>query len=214
MTDINPPPSPQDPENSGHTPPPPPPTPGPGPGSPYSAGAPVPPAGPAGARPAELLDRFLAKLIDGVIIGVVNMVVVTFIIAGAIFGATTGANAFGGNSGGFLVGLVTSVLTVAIYLGYFAFMESNQGKTVGKMVMKLHVEGPSGGHPTLEQAIRRNIWAGIGIIGIVPLIGWLISPLASIAAIIGIVVTINGDPVNRQGWHDTFAGGTRVIKEG
>ena len=41
--------------------------------------------------------------------------------------------------------IVTSIITTVLYLGYFAIMESTQGKTVGKMVMKLHVEGPGGG---------------------------------------------------------------------
>jgi hypothetical protein len=29
-----------------------------------------------------------------------------------------------------------------------------------------------------------------------------------------IAVGINNDPINRQAWHDHFAGETRVLKEG
>ncbi len=35
-----------------------------------------------------------------------------------------------------------------------------------------------------------------------------------LVAVIMIAVGINNDTVNRQAWHDHFAGETRVIKEG
>ncbi len=44
-------------------------------------------------------------------------------------------------------------------------------------------------------------------VNIVPVVGWLLSLLA----VIYIAVTINNSPA-RVGWHDTFAGGTRVVK--
>jgi hypothetical protein len=80
------------------------------------------------------------------------------------------------------------------------------------MVMSLHTEGPDGGHPTMEQAIRRNLWGGLGALAIVPVVGGLVGGLLELAIVILIAVGINGDPVARQGWHDKFAGGTRVIK--
>jgi len=88
------------------------------------------------------------------------------------------------------------------------------GQTVGKMVMKLRVLGPQGGNPTLEQAVRRNIWVGLGILGIVPILGGLVAFVGQIVAVVMIAVGINNDPINRQAWHDHFAGETRVIKEG
>ena len=53
------------------------------------------------------------------------------------------------------------MLSTVINLGYFGLMESTRGQTVGKMLMKLHVEGASGGKPTLEEAVKRNIWMGL-----------------------------------------------------
>jgi uncharacterized RDD family membrane protein YckC len=100
-----------------------------------------------------------------------------------------------------------------IYLGYFAFMESNQGKTLGKMIMKLRVVGASGGNPTMEEAAKRNIWLGLPILGIIPILGGLIAWVGQIAAVIMCAVGINNDP-QRQHWFDKFAGNTQVLKEG
>jgi uncharacterized RDD family membrane protein YckC len=171
-----------------------------------------PPASPAGERPAELLDRFLARLIDFVILAVVNGIIVSAIVVGAIMGDSGGMLWSTGTS--FAVGAVTSVLSAAIYLGYFAFMESRQGQTVGKMVLKLHTYGPTGQKPTFEQALRRNIWVAFGILGIVPIIGGIVGSIAELVAVIMIAVGISNDTVNRQAWHDNFAGGTYVRKLG
>jgi uncharacterized RDD family membrane protein YckC len=163
----------------------------------------------AGPRPGELLDRFLARLIDFVILIVVGLIINSVIIA-AIF-STGGASGlgYGGSIGAYSV--VSSILLAVIYLGYFTFMESNQGKTVGKMVMKLHVEGAAGGNPTLEEAAKRNIWLAYPILGVLPILG-LIGSLLALVAIIMIAVQINSDPEHRP-WTDKFAG-TRVVKEG
>lgn len=169
------------------------------------AAAPNAPQTPGAGQPAELMDRFLAKLIDGVIMFGVNMILVSFLIVGTIFSS---------GSSRFLTNVVSSLIVAVIYLGYLAYMESSQGRTVGKMVMKLRVVGPNGGNPTLEEAVKRNIWAGFGVAGILPIIGSFIGGVAQLVAVIMIAVGINSDTVNRQAWHDKFAGGTRVIKEG
>jgi uncharacterized RDD family membrane protein YckC len=168
------------------------------------------PAPVAAGRPGELLDRFLARLIDGILLGIVGYVIATVLIAGAIMGA---GNGIAGQGMGFAASAVVSVVTTLIYLGYFAFMESSRGQTVGKMLMKLKTVGPTGVNPTLEQAIRRNIFMATSLLGIIPVLGFLAGPLGLIAAIL-IAVGINGDTVNRQAWHDHFAGGTRVLKIG
>jgi uncharacterized RDD family membrane protein YckC len=170
-----------------------------------------PASGPAtGTRPGELLDRFLARLIDGVLLAVVDGIVISGIVVGAIMGDGGGFH-YGDN---YAAAAVSAVLSAALYLGYFGFMESSRGQSVGKMVMKLHVLGPEGGNPTMEQALRRNIWVAFGVLGLIPLIGGLVGALASLVAVIMIAVGINSDTVARQGWHDRFAGGTRVLKEG
>jgi len=153
----------------------------------------------------------VARLIDHVLIGIVNAIIVSIVIVGIIFGSSGGGVIGYGDS--FLAGLVGAVLSVAISLGYFVFMETQQGKTLGKMVMKLHVEGASGGKPSVEESVKRNIWMAFPLAGIVPIIGGLIGSLAQLVAVIMIAVGINGDQVRRQPWTDKFAG-TQVIKQG
>jgi uncharacterized RDD family membrane protein YckC len=179
-------------------------TPPPGPGQPLT--------GPAtGTRPGELLDRFLARLVDGILLAVVDGIVVTGIVVGAIMGDSNG---FFYGASGYAAGAVSAVLSAALYLAYFGYLESTRGQSVGKMVMKLRVLGPEGGNPTLEQSLRRNCWVAFGVLGVVPVIGGLVGEIASLVAAVMIAVGINNDTVNRQAWHDRFAGGTQVVKEG
>ncbi len=167
-----------------------------------SAGAPV------AGRPGELMDRFLARLIDGVMLGVAYWIL-SSIFSNMFLGGFT-------NSVGelFLYYIVLSVVFTALALGYFAFLDSTKGQTVGKMVMKLQVLGPNGGHPTVEQSIRRNIIYAANLVSIVPILGWIVGPIAALVGVVMIAVGINNDPVRRQAWHDRFAGGTAVVKIG
>ena len=66
----------------------------------------------------------------------------------------------------------------------------------------------------MEQSIRRNIIYAANLVSIVPILGWIVGPLAALVGVIMIAVGINSDPVRRQGWHDRFAGGTSVVKVG
>jgi uncharacterized RDD family membrane protein YckC len=187
------------------TPPPPPPT-----GDPAAAAAPPPPPPPAASygapapapgvpgalsgpgAPGNLLDRFLARLIDGIIVGVVYGIVYSVLNAAAGYWPAV-----------FIGGIVSAVL----YLGYFSYLESNRGQTIGKQVMKLKTVGPDGhSNPTMNEAVKRNIWNAFNI---VPCIG----PLAALASVILIAVNINSDP-KRQHYFDKFAGGTQVLKVG
>jgi uncharacterized RDD family membrane protein YckC len=156
-----------------------------------------------------LLDRFLARLIDSVLLFVVSLIINSVIVAAIITSGSSGGFGMYGHFGAYAI--VSSIISAVINLGYFAFMESSQGKTVGKMVMKLHVEGPGGAKPTLEQAAKRNIWLAYPILGVVPFLG-IIGGIAALVAVIMIAVQINNDP-ERKPWTDKFAG-TQVIKEG
>ena len=155
---------------------------------------------PAG-QPADLLTRFLARLIDGTLIGTVATVVVVTILFGAIFDTATGLPFVGGSN---LDGFFASVLSTALAIAYFAYLESTLGQTVGKMIMKIEVRDPAGGHPSLEAALKRNVWMALSII---PFVGGL----AQLVAAIAIGVTINNSR-SSAGWHDKLAGGTRVVK--
>jgi uncharacterized RDD family membrane protein YckC len=132
------------------------------------------------------------------------------VIVGAVLGTDGGYFGYGDS---LLAGIVSAVLSTIIALGYFVYMETQQGKTLGKMVMKLHVEGAAGGKPTVEESVKRNIWMALPLLGIVPIVGGLIGSLGQLVAMIMIAVGINGDPQRRQPWTDKFAG-TQVIKEG
>ena len=152
------------------------------------------------------MTRFLAKFIDWLLVGIVlGVILVPLTIDIAFSGAGTGMNPLGG--GFSLGGIVSNLVTSGLALAYFALLESNRGQTVGKMLLKLKVVGPSGELPSLEEALKRNAYI---LVGIVPVLGGL----AYLAAVIYIAVTINNDVQARQGWHDGFAGGTRVIKIG
>jgi uncharacterized RDD family membrane protein YckC len=220
----------QPPEDNGAPPPPsagqsyPPPPPPPGQGS-YGTSQPagwqqpgaMPPPQAAGGigQPADLMPRFLARLIDFVLLAVVNGLLVSVVVIGIVLGSDAGSlTGWGmGNGTSWAANAVSSVLTAAISLGYFTFMESSRGQTIGKMLLKLQTRGPDGGNPTFEQALKRNAFTAIGVLGIIPFMGFLAS-LLSLAAVIMIAVTISNNTATRRGWHDDFAGGTQVVKIG
>lgn len=199
------------------TPPPPPPNPAseaPGWGAGYQAAPPPPmPAGPAGGtavgQPADVGVRFLARLIDYVVLFIVVTIVVSVVVVRTVMNGQVAPMGLGGVS--FIASVVSALLSAAIYLGYFALMESGTGQTLGKMALGLRVQGPDGGNPTLEQAVRRNIFTAFGVVAIVPVIGGLVGWLAQVVAMIMCGVTIGSSPV-REGWHDRFAGATSVVK--
>ena len=225
MSEATPPTQPEDPQAGQGSPPPypqsgqgsPPPHPQapysqpPGPAQPggYPA-APPPPGYAAGPQPATLLDRFVARLIDGILIAIVNVIITIVLIAG-LFGLD-GANAFG-TGGSYVASIISAVIGVAINLGYFAFMDSSQGQTLGKMVVKLHVRGASGGKPSVEESLKRNWWLALPLLAIVPLVGGLVGSLAELAVIIVIAVQINSTPDRRPSLTDRLAG-TQVVKQG
>jgi uncharacterized RDD family membrane protein YckC len=183
-------------------PPPPPPMGQPGYGPGY--GAPPSKAG----QPADLLIRFLARFIDGILVSIVSWII-TRIIVGGIMGEPNSAL---GVTDSYAANAVSAIISALLYLGYFTIMEARTGQTLGKMLLKLRTQGPDGGLPTTEQALRRNAWSGLGILGIVPFLG-VIAGLAQRVIVIGIAVTIHNSP-SKQGWHDTFARGTQVVRTG
>jgi uncharacterized RDD family membrane protein YckC len=160
----------------------------------------IPPASGVGA-PGDLGNRFLARLIDHILLGIVTFVIIVPLFIAAMFTDVSGFDFFGGFSAG---SLVSGIVVAVIVIGYFSLMESQIGQTVGKMLLNLRTEGPAGGKPTFEQALKRNAWYALAII---PILGGL----AQLAVAIYIAVTINNS-ATRTGWHDTFAGGTRVVK--
>jgi uncharacterized RDD family membrane protein YckC len=177
-------------QNSGSTPPPPPPPP------------PAPPSGARGGQPADIGIRIGARLIDFIILMIVNAVIIVPFIIGSIFADVTGSAAFGlggGGVGGFVAGLIAT----AINVGYFVWLESSRGMTVGKQLLKLRVVSPNGGNPTVEEAFRRNAWM---LASLIPVVGGLVQ----LGLIIWIIVTVTQDP-SKQGVHDKWGNGTQVV---
>lgn len=168
---------------------------------------PVPPHGPV--TPGGLRDRFLARLVDAVLLLVVTLVVVSVVVVGAILGH---GPSFYGLADTWVDAAVSAVLSAAITLGYFAVLESREGRTVGKRIMRLRTLGPDGDLPTLAQAVRRNAWTVVTVLALVPVAGAALSGVAAVLAL-GIALGINADTVARQGPHDRFAGGTRVVED-
>lgn len=166
------------------------------------------PTGPVVPRPAELLDRFLARLIDGILLAFVQFVIIGGVLVGAI--VASGAS----DLVVWVGGAIATLVSLAVTLAYYVYFETSSGQTLGKLALKLKVTGPGGAKVTTEQSLRRNGFYFLNLIGLVPIIGGLIGGLATLAAVIYIAVTINGDVPLRQGWHDKFAGETYVTKVG
>ena len=205
-----PPPPPEGRQSAPGTPPPAPGTPPPAPAPPnepgYGYGSPASGVG----QPADLLMRFLARLVDFILLGIVNTIIAVIIVAGA-FGLDRG-NSYGFGPGpGYGASALSAVIASVLYLGYFTLMESRNGRTIGKMLLKLQTRGPDGSAPTTEQALKRNFWVALGILGVIPVVGALVGSVAQLAIVILIAVTIHSSPI-REGWHDRLAGGTRVLK--
>lgn len=170
--------------------------------------------GPGSGRPGELVTRFLARMVDGIIVAVPIAIVVVFL---QILGRAMGS------IGEWLFGILAAAVYVVAVMGYFSWMEANKGQTLGKLVLKLRTEGPNGGNPTMQEAFKRNAFnlitlagyfvgavVSIGILWILGSIIQFLAGLAGLAVVIMIAISINSSPT-KQGLHDKFAGGTRVV---
>ncbi len=189
-----PPPNPPDPNfppppPGGYPPPPPgygPPTGYPVPQYGQPGGYPPPPVPQGSGTPGELLPRFGARVIDGILVGVISYLLI------------------------FIVGLQSNIMVTGLFSGllmfiYFVALEVSQGASLGKKILGLSVRGAGGApKPDLRQSAIRNSFT---LLSIIPFIGGLLALIAYIV----IAVTINSSPT-KQGKHDELAGGTQVIK--
>lgn len=151
-----------------------------------------PPAGApqvAGPQAAGVGVRFGARLLDGLIVGVPLVLVLSALGLGPTEG--TGPQ------------LVGAVITSVVAVGYFTYMESSSGQTLGKRILNLRTLGPDGGNPTQEQAFKRSAWY---LVGIIPIVGGFVSVV--IAIWIATAISSTG-----RGPHDGWAGGTLVVRE-
>ncbi|AOW93721.1 RDD family protein [Rhodococcus sp. WMMA185] len=147
------------------------------------------------STPGELLPRIGARIIDTLIVGIPAGIVTVMLTL---------------SLDSFLSGIVGGIVTAAAFLGYFVFLETTRGRTLGKQLLGLRVEGPDGGLPTQQQSLVRNSFYILSALGSLPIIGLLFG-LAELVVLIVILVTIGTSPT-KQGKHDEIAGGTRVVK--
>ncbi|MFA9431363.1 RDD family protein [Egicoccus sp. AB-alg2] len=128
-------------------------------------------------QPAEVGNRFVAKLVDGLLIG---LVLVPLFLLGAPGDDRAVTVATG------LAGFV-----------YFVVLDA-RGGTVGKRLLRLSVVDAAGRAPGLGPSSVRNLWLLTSLLPTV--FGQLLAVLASV----GIAVTIARDP-RSVGIHDRYA---------
>lgn len=164
--------------------------------------------GPGGLALADVPERIIALIIDGIILNVIGFVLAA--VLGGIFTETRTDLVFGIPlvvRAPSTIGLILIfVALLVINAGYFIYMWSRMnGATVGMRLLKLQVrDSMTGGPITQQQAINR--WLALGwpqIAYFVPFIGF-IAAIVALAWYIYLLVTTAQDPM-RQGWHDKFA---------
>ncbi len=165
-------------------------------------------AAPVSGEPAGLGGRFLARLVDGVVLLVASL------ILGSMLGGGLVATGSTGTDGPDLAVAVSTLVTVALQFTYFGVLDSAQGGTLGKKMLRLRVVAPDGhSNVSFAESAKRNVFFALSLVGLVPSLG-LIASVVSLVALLVIAVQISLDTVRRQAWHDRFAGGTRVVKVG
>lgn len=166
-------------------------------------------AGPApGVAYADLTNRIIAAVIDGVI-----LTAVWFVVGGAVLGGI----AFSGGFGMLLiVGIVLGVLWAVGTAAYFVYTWTTMRASPGQKILKLEtVSAADGSTLTRDQAIKRWAFlfgptaAATVLSNILGLVGSLLGLLA-FGYVIYLVYTISQD-TKRQGFHDVQAG-TVVVK--
>ncbi len=179
----------------------------------------VPVAGPAGLYYADVPNRIIAIIIDGVILGIANYVlqIIVFAVFGtSILGITVSVS--------FIGLLVLLAAQLAVSIAYFTYMWSAMRATIGMRVLTMQIGDASDGHTiTYMQALQRAaaLWGPTTIGQFLILAGsWLFSGAGAVMSLAGLVIAI-GWPLyllmttaqspTKQGFHDVFAH-TMVVK--
>ena len=132
---------------------------------------------------ADLGKRFVAILIDGILAGLIGLIPVI----------------------GGLVGAAYMLLRDGFD---FDFMKK---RSLGKKLMKLRPVLVDGGEVDLAVSVKRNVIFAVPLVlMIIPVLGWILAPIVSLAVGIIEVVLVLSDEEGRR-WGDKFAG-TKVIE--
>lgn len=188
------------------------------PGMPATSGWAAPPpqaqAGPEGFVYADVPNRAIAYIIDGIIVAIVAGIVGAVL---ASVGLATGTFAPGTlNFQVNIVGLIVSTIVgAAISAAYFIYTWTNMRGTLGMRVLGLQIGNAGDGKTlTMDQASRRwLVIAAPGVVGqvlfVLPSIGGLLL-LAAFAWFIFLLWTTYSSPT-KQGFHDKFVN-SMVVK--
>jgi len=138
---------------------------------------------------ADLVSRFLAALIDGIVAGVLSLVPLVGFLAGGVYTLT---------KDGIMYELTKNL--------------EYKGRSIGKKLLRLTVVRLDGGPVDLRVSAKRNLTLALGgLIGIVPLLGWVIGPFVSLVLGVVELLLVLGDPLGRR-LGDKWAG-TQVVAE-
>ena len=177
-----------------------------------TAAAPAPVPGVAGFVYADVPNRIIALIIDGIILGVINIIIT--VIVGAVLGQqytiTTGE--FGLPTGvetNFLSATVTLIVSLAVSAAYWIYTWTALRGSPGLKVLGMQVGNyPDGKTLTQQQAIRR--WVALGgplpivqSLNQLPFLGVLIG-LGTIIYYVYLLYSTAKSPT-KQGFHDKYA---------
>ncbi len=159
-------------------------------------------AGPApGIVYADVGNRVIALVIDGVILAVISWII-QFLF-----------DQIGGGLGAAILFLfIGGLIYAAISAVYFVYGWTNMRASFGQKFLNLEtVNAADGATLTQNQAIRRwaFLWGPQAIIGIIPFLVFIAWPLFALYGLY-LLYTVTQSP-KRQGFHDVQAG-TVVIK--
>lgn len=177
------------------------------------AATPVP--GTAGFVYADVPNRVIALIIDGIILAIITFVV-TAVLYG-IVGAPVSVNLNTGNlfEVNYVSTLLGAILSLAIGAAYWIYSWTAMRASPGQKMLGMQVgNSPDGATLTQEQAIRR--WAVLfapfslsQVVYVLPTLGALLG-LATFIYAIYLLYTTAQSPT-KQGFHDKFAN-TVVVK--
>ena len=146
--------------------------------------------------------RLVAYSIDGVIIGVV------FIVLSIVAGLAYFSGAMSGDSQAWMakltnlerlgsLGIAISALYVLLFIAYFTYFHSLDGRTPGKKLLGLQVVSADGSPISFGIAFLRSV-------------GYLVSSLLFTVPLGYIWVVFDK---KKQGWHDKIAGTVVIIRD-
>ncbi|MDK2926205.1 MAG: hypothetical protein PWQ41_1979 [Bacillota bacterium] len=138
---------------------------------------------------ADLVSRFLAALIDSLVAGVLSLVPFVGFLAGGVYTLTKD-------------GIMYELTKNPEY----------KDRSLGKKLLRLKVVRLDGGPVDMAVSAKRNLPLAIGgIIGIVPVLGWIFGPILGLIMALLELLLVLTDPAGRR-LGDRWAG-TQVVPE-